>query len=276
MMPAGMALADGHLPPLPIKGPRLSPPPIPHTDVIEPTFIYNFMIVGGNLPEPAVEADEFNAGALQPAVGTGIKKGKNDISEGITLLVPTGVCNDFGKEKMWASENTEPRTDVWTDWFAGWAPFAIDDGYYQAKNTVFSRERVVGPGVNFGKDQNAVKISSNQPYAGGFGSPLISVEPGAEVTVMVDYLIWDHDTHGYDYDWASMGVKPDAYGDTAEYVNGYVRGEWAELSHTVKATGEYIMVLIQGHSPVDVNSNIYFDNVRIMVDGEYVKDCTLE
>ena len=38
---------------------------------------------------------------------------------------------------------------------------------------------------------------------------------------------------GWDYDWASLGVKPGA-GDTAVYVNGYVRGEWAEMTNTIE------------------------------------------
>lgn len=37
-----------------------------------------------------------------------------------------------------------------------------------------------------------------------------------------------------------------------------------------------IMVLIQGQSPAAVNSNIYFDNVKIWVDGVALKNCTLE
>jgi hypothetical protein len=77
--------------------------------------------------------------------------------------------------------------------------------------------------------------------------------------------------------WASMGIKPDAAGEGASYVNGYVRGEWAQLEHTVWAgKSGYIMVLLQGHSPGALNSNIYFDDVRITVDGEAIAKCGIE
>ena len=53
-------------------------------------------------------------------------------------------------------------------------PFAIDNGYYQAKNVTFSRERSVGPGntyvhaeKNMATAQHSAKIASNQPYAAG-------------------------------------------------------------------------------------------------------------
>jgi hypothetical protein len=77
-----------------------------------------------------------------------------------------------------------------------------------------------------------------------------------------------------------MGIKPGAHGDQASYVNGYVRGEWAELTHTVDlGNAGDIMVLLQGHSPAVLNSNIYFDDVKIAFidaqgNGKYLRDCT--
>jgi hypothetical protein len=79
-----------------------------------------------------------------------------------------------------------------------------------------------------------------------------------------------------------MGIKPGAACDKAFYVNGYVRGEWAELTHTVDlGWADDIMVLLQGQSPSVLNSNIYFDDVKIAFtnhDGSksvYLTDCTL-
>ena len=86
---------------------------------------------------------------------------------------------------------------------------------------------------------------------------------------------------GWDYDWASMGVKPGAASDMAVYVNGYVRGEWAEMTNTIDlGDAQDVMVLLQAHSPGAFNSNIYFDNVEIAFidaqgNGKYLKDCTL-
>ena len=274
-------------PPIAIKAPRLNPPPIPHTMVLNPYTIYNNLLVLPYLPVPSQEADAYDGGRTQEAPGRFVRQNGNrpvvidgrDAARGLTLSPLWNVCNEFNTSDQWASmapPSATPRADIWTDWYGGWAPFAIDEGLYQAKNLTFSLERSVGPGKNWGSGYSA-KIASNQPYAGGFGSPMIKVEPESVVTVKVNYLIADHDDHGMDYDWASMGIKPDAAGDGASYVNGYVRGEWAQLEHTVWAgKSGYVMVLLQGHSPGALNSNIYFDDVRIMVNDEYLSTCVIE
>ena len=280
-------------PPIAIVGPRLAPPPISHTDVVDPHIVYNVHI--GVLPVQSLEADVADGGRAQEDTGRGIRQTFTELANGLHLYDSPNVCNNFNAHPSWASVSA--GSDIWTDWFGGWAPFAIDNGYYQAKNLTFSRERAVGPGSRYnedeeesdGKAQHSVKIASNQPYAGGFGSPIIPVPAGFEggkVLVSVKYLIWDHDTgggmgDGWDYDWASMGIKPGAGGPHAYYVNGYVRGEWAELTHTVELMdAKDVMVLIQGHSPGFFNSNIYFDDVKIAFidqdgNGKYLKDCTV-
>lgn len=290
MVPASLVYADA--PPIAIKGPRLSPPAIPHSSVLNPYVIYNNLLVPPGLPTQSVEANAADAGRTQQAPGRGVRQTSTQYGYGIKLYSSPGVCNDFNMSKYWVAETKNPvPTDIWTDWYAGWGPYAVDNGYYQAKNVTFSTERTVGPGSSWGKDNRSAKIASNQPYAAGFGSPLIAVPEGYEggqVMVSVKYLIWDHDSggkqggpDGMDYDWASMGIKADAYADSASYVNGYVRGEWAEMTHTVDLVGgQNVMVLIQGHSPGAFNSNIYFDDVKVAfvnADGvaSYVADCTL-
>ena len=289
LVPAAVASAQStgpaDPPPVAITGPRLSPPAIPHTDVINPYTIYNEMLVAP--PVQSLEADAADGGSTQEEPGRGIKQTITSIGHGIHLYDVPMVCNDFNTKDQWPS--TVGTTDVWTDWYAGWAPFAIDNGHYQAKNVTFSRERVVGPGNDYGENQHSAKIASNQPYAAGFGSPTIAVPAGygnGKIVVSVNYLIWDHDTgggmgDGMDYDWASLGLKAGAASDSASYVNGYVRGEWAVMTHTIPVNGASdIMVLIQGQSPGAFNSNVYFDNVKIaFVDasdsGAYLADCTL-
>jgi hypothetical protein len=104
--------------------------------------------------------------------------------------------------------------------------------------------------------------------------------------VSVKYLIWDHDQgakleggDGIDYDWASLGIKPGADGDVALYANGYVRGEWSELVNTIDlGDAADVMVLIQAQSPAFLNSNVYFDDIKIAFispKGEikYLVDC---
>ncbi len=282
-------------PPVAIKGPRLSPPVISHSSVIDPYTVYNNLLVPPGLPAQSIEANAADNGRRQEKPGRGIRQTATGVGFGLLLYDSPNVCNDFNPFGSWAA--SDGGTDIWTDWFAGWAPFAVDNGYYQAKNVQFSMERSVGPGNKYndnkskdGKEEAAVKIGSNQPYAGGFGSPIIPVPAGFEggkVMVSVKYLIWDHDTYGtfgsadgLDYDWASMGIKPGAAGDQAVYVNGYVRGEWAELTHTIDlGHASDIMVLLQGHSPGSFNSNIYFDDVKIAFidaqgNGKYLRDCT--
>jgi hypothetical protein len=298
ILPASVASAQtgpSVPPPIAITGPRLSPPAIPHSSVLDPYTVYNFL-AGPGVPVQSLEANAADGGRLQEGQGRGIRQTSTGISFGILLYDQPNVCNDFNANGSYAS--TLVKSDIWSDWYGGWAPFAIDDGYYQAKNTTFSRERVVGPGSKYndekspGADQNSVKIASNQPYAGGFGSPRIAVPEGygdGQVMVTVDYLIWDHDSggkfggpDGWDYDWASMGIKAGADSETATYVNGYVRGEWAVLTYTLPLGGaKDVMVLLQGQSPGNFNSNIYFDNVQIAFinaagEGRYVKDCTVE
>ncbi len=268
-------------PPIAIVGPRLSPPAISHTDVIDPYTVFNENLVA-NLPVQSLEADAADGGREQEKPGRGIRQTATEYGFGILLYDVPLACNNFNMEDQWPS--TTAATDIWTDWYAGWAPFAIDDGNYQAKNVTFSRERVVGPGNNFGDNEHSAKIASNQPYAAGFGSPTIPVPDGyadGQVYVAVNYLIWDHDQNGMDYDWASMGVKTCAACEKATYVNGYVRGEWAQMEQLVPINGQSdIMVLLQGSSPGSFNSNIYFDNVQIaFVDSSnsaaYLADCTL-
>jgi hypothetical protein len=290
----GPAVGPSIPPPIAITGPRLKPPAIPASSVIKPSTAYNY-VIAGNVPQ-AQEANAADGGKTQSAVGRGIKQTSTAVGTGILLNATPNVCNNFNSQGSFAAFNV--KSDIWSDWYGGWGPFAIDNGYYQAKNTTFSQERVVGPGGNYNDnlskgngEQNSVKIASHEPYAGGFGSPIIPVAEEwrwGTVTVSVKYLIWDHDqggkqggTDGFDWDWASMGVKPNVWGDQAYYVNGYTRGEWAELTQTVSLGGaETVMVLIQGQSPAVLNSNIYFDDVKIAFSNEdgsksyYLTDCT--
>jgi hypothetical protein len=256
--------------------PRDSAPASPHSVVADNHQIYNDLIVP-SLPVQSRQADIADDGTRQPDPGHGISSEPVGIGQGLNLYRHAEVCNDFNQRNEWASQDSLSR-DLLSDGYAGWGAFAVDDGnFYRAANVVFTLERVVGPGNKYGNDQFSIKIASNQPYAAGLGSPIIAAPAGAEIVVTVSYMIFDHDTLGQDYDWVSLGLKPDATGATAIYVNGYTRGRWTEISHAITTgeTGE-IMILLQGHSPAALNSNIYFDDVRIQVDGAYVKNCRYE
>lgn len=289
LLPAASVLADGHVTGpnphiIPVLAPRTSPPPIPHSSVLAPNQIWN-LVVASNLPAQSKEA-------AAVAKANGLKDGNpfilaktTNIANGVTLNylnAPTPVvCNNFDKNGLWASRSDPVgHNDPFTDWFGGWGPFAVNDGYRQAKNVVFSKENVVGPGSRYDDDdtssavgdtvdgRHSAKISSNQPYAAGFASPVFSAAPGAEVRVVVYYLIINHGNIAHDkrwdYDWASLGVKSDAYGSWAQYVNGYTRGQWHWMENTVKVgdSGQFL-VMIQGESPAALNSNIYFDDISI-------------
>lgn len=288
--PAVAVQADATLPapPIPILGPRMSPPVIPQ--------IFSDLLANAPLTSNALEANAFDNGRKQEAPGRGVRQTLTGYGAGLTLYDSPSVCNNFNAEIGWSASDGTP--DMWTDWYSGWAPFALEDGEYSVDNVIFTRERAVGPGDRYndaeskdGREEYAIKIAGHRPYAAGLGSPVIAVPQGFEggmAQVSVRYLIWDHDQgggpdkDGIDYDWASLGVKPGAAGDVALYANGYVRGEWAQLVKTVElGEAQNIMVLLQAQSPAFLNSNIYFDDVKIAFLGAngdilYLTDCTAE
>lgn len=263
------------------SGPRTDPRAIPHKAVD------NGLIANAVLPAQSAEASA-TAASDKVEGKPGILKTVNELAAGTTLYAKSNVCNNFDGNGDWASRTTPSNSELWTDWFGGWAPFAVNDGgYYMSRNAVFTKENVVGPGENYDDDgtssavgdtvngRHSVAIGSTEPYAGGFGSPMIAVPAGAEVTVVVRYLIYNHG--GKAADWASLGVKADAAGDSAVYVNGYTRGQWAEMRNTITAgSSGQIMVLLQGQSPTRLNSKVYFDNVEIWVNGAPLSSCVYE
>ncbi len=274
LLPIQSIFAQDSQPLVPIIVPRVGPYANSAPTVADNYQIYNDLIVP-KLPVQARKADIADDGEQQTPPGHGIRETIDAIGNGLTLYSPPNACNDFNRYNEWHSQ-IAPSNDIGSDYYAGWGGYAIDDGWFHhADNVVFSREQVVGPGYKASNEQFSMKIASNQPYAAGIGSPIISVSPGSLITVTVKYLIFDHDTHGQDYDWVSLGIKPDAASETAIYRNGYVRGQWSALSQTITVgeSGE-IMILIQAQSPAALNSNIYFDDIQIAVDGIHLADCT--
>ncbi len=274
-------------PPIAFTGPRFLPIPLPTSD----------LLVNAPLTANALEADAWDGGRRQESEGRGIRQTLTGLGAGLTLYDTPNVCANFNADIGWSASDGNP--DLYTDWYSGWGIFALNEGEYHASDVVFTRERIVGPGNRFndandtdGREEHSIKIASHRPYAAGMGSPRFAVPAGFEggkVLVSVKYLIWDHDQgakvgfgDGIDYDWASLGIKPGADGDVALYANGYVRGEWSELTN-VADLGEAkdIMVLVQAQSPAFLNSNIYFDDIKIAfisATGEvkYLKDCSAQ
>lgn len=264
--------------PQPVIGPRLNPMAVSNTQVQDNHRIYNEYIVPA-LPLPAQEADINDQGRQQEDPGRGIreKPEKSATGSGLSLRHVDHVCNDFDQDDKWASSHNA-QFDIWSESYGGWHPFAFDDNvFYHAENVIFAREHAVGPGNRYGPDQSSFKIASGQPYAAGIGSPLITATPGALIEVTVNYLIFDHDFQGQDYDWVSLGVKPNAAEPAIRYVNGYKRGEWSAVRQQIRVgqSGK-IMILLQAHSPAALNSNIYFDDLTVQVNGVYLLDCTEE
>ena len=241
---------------------RNAPPPIPHSMVLDPGATLDFV---QNNVRPQSLAAAAAATAQGVSGNPGVLKTVTDVAHGIYLYPSGNVCNDFNIEAGWQGE-------VWTSYFAGWGTFAADDGYFQAKNVTFDREQVVGPGNAFGPNAASMKIASNQPYDAGVMSPAIEVSPGDVVMVRARYLIYNHDIAGRSWDYASMGIIPQM-GAEASYVLGYHRGEWAVMEQEITAEGDQIIVMLQGHSPDALNSNIYFDDVEIFVNGSAISNC---
>ena len=89
-----------------------------------------------------------------------------------------------------------------------------------------------------------------------------------------------HNHGGNPVDWVSMGIKEaTAEADCGDgcYVNGYTRGQWATLTTSMTAASSNgMMILLQAQSPQNLNSNIYFDELEVLINGvDYVPDCKL-
>lgn len=203
-----------------------------------------------------------------PAEEAAAQNPKAATNQAIRVNANGSACLNFDEAKTWGSESH--RYMIWDDQFAGWVPFAVDDGgLHEIENVRFERERSVRTG------QFSFKIASTEPYAAGLASPLVKVKEGAEVAVSVKYYIFEHGQSRLE--WVSMGVKPDARAKCGDgcYVNGYSRGKWTTLSNTVTATADEVMILLQAESPKSLNSNVYFDDLEIRVDGELLENCKL-
>lgn len=262
-------------PPQPPIGPHLNPPEGPNATVANNHQIYNDLLVP-NLPTPARNADIEDDGQKQEVPGRGVRQIDTGLSSGQNLYTELNTCLDFNQFKQWSAQSMLPG-----DHYAGWGVYAVNDGWlYRSENVVVTLERVVGPGSKYGVDQYAIKFAGNQPYAVGLGSPIIAAPPDSIVSVSIKYMIFDHDTQGQDYDWVSLGLKPNAEDtgpESATFVNGYRRGVWTELVHSlVVGTSGKIMILIQAQSPAALNSNIYFDDVQVAVNGQYLSSCIFE
>lgn len=261
--------------PLPPIAPHVKPAADASTGVVNNDQIYNDLLVP-QLPIPARNADIADDGQRQEAPGRGVRQLDTGLSSGGTLYAPTNACLDFNHAARWKAQSTATA-----DHYAGWGVYVVNDGWlYQGDKVVVSLESAVGPGNKYGPEQYAIKFASSQPYAAGLGSPLIKAPPGAVVSVSLKYMIFDHDTQGQDYDWVSLGLKPDAEkltSDAATFVNGHRRGEWTALVHSI-AVGQSgkIMILLQAQSPAALNSNIYFDDVQVAINGHYLTDCLYE
>lgn len=202
--------------------------------------------------------------------GPGILSRADGMANGNTLFPTATACLDFNDPAKWNGR-------IWYASYGRWGTFAVDDGgFYRAENVRFDMERTVGPGDRQG--EFSFKIAGGEPYAAGLISPVFQVPPGATVEARVKYLMFNHPELRVGgrvvNDWVSLGLKPDAYGPEAVYVNGYARGQWSTLANHITA-GEsgQVLVLIQAESPAPFNSNIYFDDVEIWVDGMPLTDC---
>ncbi len=266
--PAFAAAAAGR--PLPPSGIH-AVAPVPDDPAPAPGDLFPDTRVYNQLAGELESAGELSVPPGQPMVeGPGVLPQADGLAHGNTLFPTAAACLDFNDPARWNGQ-------IWYASYGRWGTFAVDDGgLYRAENVRFDMERNVGPGDRQG--EFSFKIAGGQPYAAGLISPVFQVPPGASVEVRVRYLMFNHPAlrigERVVNDWVSLGLKPDAHGPEARYVNGYTRGRWSVLENRVVA-GEsgQILVLIQAESPAPFNSNIYFDDVEIWVDGVPMADC---
>jgi hypothetical protein len=243
--------------------------------VLDPMAVYNNLLTPAKLPSSAQAAAVAGTGRV---AGTAIAAEVTNLANGATLSYPNVpkpiACLNFNNEQEWASQvvrNGVRQGSPWNDHYSGWGASAEDDGgYYRSQSVTFSKDATVG-------NVTSMKVASGQPYAARIASPLIPVQNGDEVSVTVRYLLANILSESPANDWVSLGIKRDAAkANNVVYVNGYTRGKWAELSQTVAAEGDHIMVLLQAQSPAAIDSNVYFDDVEIFIGGKPVLNCGYE
>lgn len=247
------------------------PAPAPALDLLPDTTLYNQLVY--EQTNGAQGRAHSEAGAPLSAVpsGPGVLERADGMSSGAALFTTPTACLTFNDESKWNGH-------IWYAAYGNWGTFSVDDGgFYRAENVTFDMERNTGPGDRSGSEFS-FKIAGDRPYAAGLVSPVIAAAPGATVSVRIKYLMFNHDGLRVGSqivnDWVSLGLKPNAHGEEAIYVNGYARGQWSELINTVTVgeSGE-VLILLQAESPAALNSNIYFDDVEIAVDGSFLTIC---
>ncbi len=219
----------------------------------------------GSLPEPAMtaHAEEVARGSDHSTIiGHGPAKGepssRNAWATGNVLRNDSNPGPFFETFDSFYGDTWRMLPDQW----GGYA-------YRGADSVTLDREQFV-------KDESpydgsySMKIAGSVPFEAGISREII-VKPGSEVRVRVMYAMYDHGgEHAgnvWTYDWAALGVKSD---DTdAQWVNGPWHGEWLPLELTVTAGPQgRIMIFLQVISPMPENTNAYFDNVQVWVDGK--------
>lgn len=273
LAPAALALASSR--PMPPSGIHAivpvpnHPSPAPAVALMPDTAVYNHLV-----SRQTNSSDQQLTGAVvegEQVRGPGILPAADARSSGLTLFASPGACLTFDDESRWNGH-------VWYAAYGNWGTFSVNDGgLYKAENVRFDMERNVGPGDRSGSGFS-FKIAGDQPYAAGLISPVIQAPPGSAVSVRAKYLMYNQDGLRIGgqvvNDWISLGLKADAHGDEALYVNGYTRGRWGEITNSI-TTGESgeILILLQAESPAALNSNIYFDDIEIAIDGMPLTSC---
>jgi hypothetical protein len=246
------------------------PAPAPMLELVPDTTLYN-KLVSEQQQSPQGRILGGSSAMNRAVDGPGVLTYADARSSGATLFRSPTACLTFDDKDKWNGQ-------IWHAAYGNWGTFSVNDGgFYKAENVRFDMEQVTGPGDRAGSEFS-FKIAGNQPYAAGLVSPIIAAPPGSVVTVWAKYLIFNHDGIRVGSqvinDWVSMGLKADAHGTEATYVNGYVRGQWSELVNSVVAgpSGE-VLILLQAESPAALNSNIYFDDIEINIGGQSLTNC---
>jgi hypothetical protein len=274
LLPAMLALASSR--PLPPSGihaispvPLVPVAPAPVTSLAPDATLYNQLVQTqqSNGSQAAASAMTQSAGVDGP----GVLARANGESSGGTLFATGQACLTFDNQAKWNGR-------IHYAAYGNWGTFSVNDGgFYKPEHVRFDMERTVGPGDRHG-GAFSLKIAGDQPYAAGLVSPVLNAPPGAVVQVRVHYLLFNQSGVRVGEqtvnDWVSLGLKPDAHGGEAFYINGYTRGQWSSLTNSVVVgeSGQYL-VLIQAESPAALNSNIYFDDIEIWVDGMPLSQC---
>lgn len=189
-------------------------------------------------------------------------------SLGQNLLPNPNACFTFDSAVDWKGSR-------WTFRYAGWG-LQVDVSpalNYQLKHLTYERQDGVGDGFS-------LKMGMDKPAHGLIVSPEFKAKAGDKITVVTSYYISVNagkNVSQANRQWVALNVKP-ARSTRADYTTlptpGRHQNSWWKLSDDLTMQSDGIFqVVLQGQNDSVLDTQVYFDNVEIWINGEPMAKC---